>query len=174
MSYSVSWPKWPLLRVDANQLLPSLRKAVAENLEQYDESLILNYEFDSENYAKTAGPLLLLRPRVLGAKGDDVMERKPRKQPVEFDSTTLQSDIYEFTLPPGFKADELPAPVEIDVGFAEYRSKVQVEGNILRYQREYIVKEVRVPTAKLEDLKKFNRIIAADERNAAVLARGTP
>ncbi|MBI1739027.1 MAG: DUF3857 and transglutaminase domain-containing protein [Acidobacteria bacterium] len=151
-----------------------LRKAVAENLEKHDESLILNYEFDSENYAKVAGNLLLLRPRVLGAKGDDVMERKPRKLPVEFDSTTFQSDVYEFVLPPGFKADELPSPVEIDVGFAEYRSKVQVEGNILRYQREYIVKDVRVPTTRLEDLKKFNRVIAADERNAAVLARGTP
>jgi len=151
-----------------------LRKADVENLEKYDESLILNYEFDSENYAKVAGNLLLLRLRVLGAKGDDVMERKPRKLPVEYDSTAAQSDIYEFVVPAGYKADEIPAPVEMDAGFAEYRSKVEILANGLRYQRDYKVKDVLVPVAKLEDLKKFNRVIAADERNAAVLARATP
>jgi hypothetical protein len=151
-----------------------LRNAEVENLEKYDESLVLNYEFDSENYAKVAGNLLLLRLRVLGAKGDDVMERKPRKLPVEFDSTAAQSDIYEFVVPAGFKADEIPAPVEMDAGFAEYRSKVEILPNGLRYQRDYKVKDVLVPVAKLEDLKKLNRVIAADERNAAVLARGTP
>ena len=130
--------------------------------------------FRSENYAKVAGNLLLLRPRVLGAKGDDVMERKPRKLPVEFDSTAAQSDIYEFVLPAGFRVDEIPAPVEMDAGFAEYRSKVEMQANVLRYQRDYKVKDVLVPFARLEDLKKFNRVIAADERNAAVLARGTP
>ncbi|MBI3663346.1 MAG: DUF3857 and transglutaminase domain-containing protein [Acidobacteria bacterium] len=151
-----------------------LRKAEVENLGKYDESLVLNYEFDSENYAKTAGNLLLLRPRVLGQKSDDVMERKARKLPVEFSNASFESDIYEFVLPAGFRADELPPPVEVDVGFAEYRSRIEVEGNILRYKREYKVKDVRVPTARLEDLKKLNRVIAADERNAAVLARGTP
>jgi hypothetical protein len=151
-----------------------LRKADVENLEKYDESLILNYEFEAENYAKAAGNLLLLRMRVLGAKGDDLMEGKPRKLPVEFDSTTLQSDIYEFVLPPGYKADEIPAPVEMDAGFAEYRSKVEIQANILRYQREYKVKEVLVPVARLGDLRKLNRVIAADERSAAVLVRGTP
>ena len=44
-------------------------------------------------------------------------------------------------------------------------------GNILRYQRDYQVKEVLVPIARLEELKKFNHMIAADERNAPVLTR---
>lgn len=151
-----------------------LRKWTVENLEKYDENLVLNYDFDSENYAKIAGNLLLLRLRVLGAKGDDVMERKPRKLPVEFGSTTFQSDIYEFVLPPGYRADEIPEAVKMDAGFAEYSSKVELKGNVLRYQRDYTVKEVLVPVAKLDELKKFNRVIAADERNAAVLTRGTP
>ncbi len=151
-----------------------LRKAYAENLDKYDESLILNYEFDSENYAKTAGNLLLLRLRVLGSKGGDIMERKARKLPVEFDTTALQTDEYEFVLPAGFKADELPPPVEMNAGFAEYRSNVDLQGNVLRYRREYKINDVSVPMSKLDDLKKFYRVIAADERNAAVLARGTP
>jgi hypothetical protein len=151
-----------------------LRSAGAENLEKYDDSLILNYEFDSENYAKSAGNLLLLRLRVLGAKGGDIMERKTRKLPVEFGSTTYESDVYEFVLPPGLKPDELPPPAEMNAGFAEYRSKVEVQGNVLRYQREYKVNEVSVPIAKLDDLKKLHRAIASDERNAAVLTRGTP
>ena len=44
-------------------------------------------------------------------------------------------------------------------------------GNVLRYQREYQVKEVKVTTERLPDLKKFYRQIAADERASAVLQR---
>ena len=68
----------------------------------------------------------------------------------------------------------MPPPVDIDAGFAEYHSKVEVEGNVLRYKRDYKVKEVLVPKTRLDELKKLNRTILTDERNAAVLTRGTP
>jgi len=153
----------------------TLKSAVVENLEKCDESLVLRYEFVAENYAKSAGNLLLVRPRVLGHKGDDIMEAgKERKHAVEFDSATHQSDVYEITLPSGFKVDELPPSAENVTGFAEYHSKIEVEGSVLRYKRDYRVKDVLVPKAALEELKKLYRVIAADERNTAVLVRVTP
>jgi len=148
-----------------------LTGATAENLEAHDKTLVLRYSFAASNYAKRAGNLMMVRPRVLGNKSSDVMEGEERAHPAEFDSASLETDTFEITLPPGYQLDELPPPVDVDYGFAAYRSKFEVQGNVLRYHREYTVKEVKVPTARLADLKKFYRQISADERASAVLTR---
>jgi len=62
----------------------------------------------------------------------------------------------------------------VDYGFADYHSKSEVKGNVLRYTRTFEVREVTVPLAKVEELKKLYRVIATDERNTAVLKPGTP
>ena len=40
---------------------------------------------------------------------------------------------------------------------------------MIGYSRTFEVKELSVPAAKAEELKKFYRIIAGDERNTVVL-----
>jgi hypothetical protein len=40
---------------------------------------------------------------------------------------------------------------------------------MLHYTRALEIKELSVPVSKMDDLKKFYRMIAADERNTAVL-----
>lgn len=108
---------------------------------------------------------------MLGQKSTSLLEGKERKYPVEFDNASQDTDHFEITLPAGFKVEELPAPVEIDYGFAEYRSKTELKENVLTYSREFKVKEVMVGKDKLEALKKFYRQVAADERFNAVLQR---
>jgi hypothetical protein len=49
-----------------------------------------------------------------------------------------------------------------------------MEGNVLKYQRNYSVKSLFVPMDKLGDLKMFYRRVAGDERNNAVLKRTVP
>lgn len=75
---------------------------------------------------------------------------------------------FEITLPPGYEVDDLPPPVA-DFEFASYHSKTEVKGNVIGYTRTFEVKELRVPVSKSEELKKFYRTIASDERNTAVL-----
>ena len=144
--------------------------ATVSNLHQTEQPLEYNYSFVADGYAKTAGNLLLVRPRVIGTKTSDVMESKEeREYPVEFFGPELDTDLFEIALPAGYTVDDLPPPVDVDYGFAAYKSKTEVQGNALRYSRTFEVKEVDVPLAKVNDLKKFYRIIAEDERNAAVL-----
>jgi hypothetical protein len=47
--------------------------------------------------------------------------------------------------------------------------KTEAVGDTLRYTRTVEIKELSVPVSKADDLKKFYRIIATDERNTAVL-----
>ncbi len=152
--------------------LPSFRIARASvvNLEKTDQPFEFHYSFESENYAKNAGGLLLVRPRVIGSKGSGILETKePRKFPVEFEGPAQDTDIFEIAMPPGYTVDDLPPPVDADFGFASYHSKSEVTGNVIRYTRTFEVKELSVPVSKADELKKFYRIIASDERNTAVL-----
>jgi hypothetical protein len=65
--------------------------------------------------------------------------------------------------------DDVPLPVDADYGFASYHSKTEVKGNVINYQRTFDVKELSVPVSRAEELRKFYRIIATDERNTVVL-----
>jgi hypothetical protein len=147
-----------------------ITKAFIVNFSQTDLPFGFNFTFNAENYAKNAGDLILVRPRVLGTKTSALMETKaPRKFPIEFDGPVLDTDTFEITLPDGYTVDDLPAPVDADFGFASYHSKSEVTGNVIRYTRAFEVKDLSVPVNKAEDLKKFYRIVATDERNTAVL-----
>jgi len=145
-------------------------KASVLNLTRNDEPFGFEYSFVAERYAKSAGDLLLVRPRVLGVKARGILETKePRRFAIEFEGPVQDTDRFEITVPPGFVVDELPPPVDADYSFATYHSKSEVKGNVIDYTRTFEVKELSVPVSKSEELKKFYRIIATDERNTAVL-----
>ncbi len=145
-------------------------KASIGNLAVNDAPLQYNYSFNAQAFAKNAGNLLILRPRVLGILANDIMEKKePRQYPVEFDGPFREMDNYEIELPPGFELDELPPPTDLDFSFATYHSKTELQGNLLLYSRTYEIKKLSVPLDQLDQLKKFYRVIATDERSTAVL-----
>jgi hypothetical protein len=147
-----------------------ITKASVVNLTRSDQPFGFNYTFEADNYAKNAGDLLLLRPRVFGSKARAILETKePRRFPIEFDGPIEDTDNFEIILPSGYAVDELPPPVDADFSFASYHSKTEVKGNVIGYTRTFEVKELSVPVSKAEELKKFYRIIAGDERSTAVL-----
>lgn len=147
-----------------------ITKATVENLNQTDRPFGFHYAFEAQNYAKNAGGLLLVRPRVLGINANGVLETKePRKFPIEFEGPARDTDSFDITIPSGYIVDDLPPAVDADYGFASYHSKTEVKGNLIHYSRTFEVKELSVPVAQAADLKKFYRIIAGDERNTVVL-----
>jgi hypothetical protein len=145
-------------------------RASLVNLDRTDQPFGFNYTFQSDNYAKMAGNLLLVRPRVLGSKGSGILETKePRKFPLEFEGPSRDTDSFDIALPPGYEVDELPPPTDADYSFGSYHSKTEASGQMLHYTRALEIKELSVPVSKMDELKKFYRMIAADERNTAVL-----
>jgi transglutaminase-like putative cysteine protease len=148
-------------------------KASVINLHQNDQPFGFNYSFEARNYSKTSGDLLLVRPRVLGSKAQGFLETKdPRKFPIEFPGPALDTDIFEITVPAGYVVDGLPDPVDADYNFGSYHSKTEVSGPVIRYTRSYEIKELSVAAANAEEVRKFNRIIASDERSVVMLKPG--
>jgi hypothetical protein len=147
-----------------------ITKASITNLNQTDQPFGFNYTFEAQSYAKNAGGLILVRPRVLGVKTSGVLETKePRRFPIEFEGPSRDTDTFDITIPAGLVVDDVPPPLDADYGFASYHSKTEVKGNVIHYSRTFEVKELSVPVAKADELKKFYRQIGGDERNTVVL-----
>ena len=141
-----------------------------DNLRELNRDLTASFSLTAEGFGKTMGPLLMVRPRVLGSDGLWV-DRKPRKIPIDLLETRLVQDDFTIELPEGYAVYELPEPVKFDAGFASYESASELTGNKLHYHRTYTVKEVTLPASKYADLQKLAQIIEADEQNRAVLKK---
>ncbi|HTV57585.1 MAG TPA: DUF3857 and transglutaminase domain-containing protein [Verrucomicrobiae bacterium] len=152
----------------------TLLNASIGNLNSYGENLTVNYQVAVNNYAKSAGDLLIIHPRVVGEKSSGILSGKERKYPIEFPEATRQDDVFDFTLPAGYTVDELPQPVKAECEYGSYQSHVEVTGNTLEYKRTYEINSIVVPTAKLPEVRDFFQEIAADEKSSVILKKTSP
>jgi transglutaminase-like putative cysteine protease len=135
-----------------------------------DKPLEFHYKLTASQYAHTAGPLLLVRPRVVGSFSMP-FDDKPRQVPFDLDATGRWKDSFDITLPDGYVVDETPDPVDVDVDFATYHSTVTAKGKTLHYEREYVVKKVEIPAEKAKEFRKLQSAILMDEKGTAVLKK---
>jgi hypothetical protein len=150
----------------------TLENAEIQQLDHPEQELQIVFKLTNPGYGQIRGPLMLLRPRVVGEKSI-TLERKPRRFPFQFEDTSRETDVYEIGLPKEYVVDDVPEPVNVDMGFATYQSKVEVTGNKLRYSREFVRREVLLKPDRTEELRKMQGIIGADENAAVVLKRAT-
>ena len=150
----------------------TLENTEVRQLDQTDKNLEIAMKLSDPGYAQIRGPLMLLRPRVMGEKSFPI-ERKPRHFPFQFEDASRETDVYEFELPKEYAVDDVPGPVDVDMGFAAYHSKIEVAGNRLRYSREFIRRDVLLKPERVEELRKMQGIIGADENAAVVLKRSS-
>jgi transglutaminase-like putative cysteine protease len=146
--------------------------ASVANLGVAEKPLVWKYTVEIPRYPRTAGDLLIIRPRVMGSMSSGLLEtKKPRQHPIEFEAPVRNTDVFEISVPAGYVLDSLPPAVNEDLGSIAYRSSTSFAGNVLRYTRTLEVKELSVPLAKAQSLKAFYRVIWNDERSAAVLKK---
>jgi hypothetical protein len=148
----------------------TLEKAEIQQLDQIQNNLVISLKLTGPGYGQLRGPLMLVRPRVLGEK-TFALERKPRLQPFQFERTSRETDTFEIELPKEFTVEDVPDPVKVDAGFATYQSKIEVEGSKVRYWRELVRRDVLIGPEHTEELRKFLGTIGADEAAMVVLKR---
>jgi hypothetical protein len=179
--------RWFLKENDTREIRDKLEQSLGSDLpgvvfkgfefrqaQDLDKPLDLDLHFSATNYAHPAGPILLLRPRVLGSHArvvNDVMEGKLRKYSIELGHPGRWHDSFDIALPPGYVVDETPDPVDVDVDFASYHSAVTANDNHLHYEREYVVRQVEIPADKAAAFRHLESAILADEKGVAVLKK---
>jgi len=135
-----------------------------------DKPIELHYKLTAAQYAHQAGPLLLVRPRVVGSLARPFND-KPRKVPIDLEETGHWHDSFDIALPDGYVVDETPDPVDLDLGFATYHSTVSSKNNQLHYERDLIVSKVELAANEAGAYRKLEGTILADEKGTAVLKR---
>ena len=135
-----------------------------------DKPVEIHYKMTAAQYAHTAGPLLLVRPRVVGSLARPFND-KPRKVPIDLEATGHWHDSFDIALPAGYVVDETPDPVDLDVGFATYHSTITSKDNQLHYERDYIVRKVELAASEAAVYRKLEGTILADEKGTAVLKK---
>jgi hypothetical protein len=135
-----------------------------------DKPLEFHYKLTAGQYARPAGTLLLVRPRVVGS---DVLpfDDKPRTVPIDLNATGHWHDSFDIALPAGYVVDETPDPIDVDVDFATYHSTITAKDNKLHYERDYVVRQVEIPASEAADFRKLEGAILADEKGTAVLKK---
>jgi len=156
------------LRSDLNSV--SIEKLAAAHSTDLSSPLELDYSFHAASYARGAGDLLLVRPRILGSDAWS-LPRETRAWPIDLSAVETRSDHIDLVLPPGYVVDELPDPVSLDTDFASYHSAVTADGTTLHYTREYTVKQLELDASRYDDLRKFSERVAYDEATSAVLKK---
>jgi transglutaminase-like putative cysteine protease len=168
---------------DEKERRTSLERSLAEDIPgvvlnsfDYVQPTALNepseahYKLTASEYAHAAGPLLLVRPRVVGSVTRP-FDDKPRQVAIDLEATGRWKDSFDITLPAGYVVDETPDPVNVDTDFASYHSSITAKGNTLHYEREYVVKQVEIPADKAKDFRKLEGAILMDEKGTAVLKK---
>jgi len=140
------------------------------HVRELDKPLEMDYSVTAPLYAKGAGNLLLVRPRVVGTDADG-LDDKPRKVPISFEGAGTWRDDFDVKIPAGYAVDDVPDPVSVDVGFATYHSEVKAEGGTLHYKREYVLKKVELEPGEYAKLRKLEAAITTDENSDAVLKK---
>jgi hypothetical protein len=141
-----------------------------ENVDAFNKELTTSYSVAAQRFGVKTGPLLMVRPRVLGREGLEP-DTEARKVPIDLNETMQEQDDYTIKLPAGYAVDEMPDPVKVDLGFAAYESSTQLVGDTLHYKRTYTVREVTLPAEKYGEVQKLARVIGADEQSRAVLKK---
>ena len=135
-----------------------------------DKPIELHYKVTARQYSHQSGPLVLVRPRVVGSLAVP-FDDKPRIYPIDLNATGRWRDSFDIAIPSGYAVDETPDPVSLDLDFASYHSSVSAKDNLLHYEREYVVRQVELPAARAADFRHLESVILSDEKNAAVLKK---
>ncbi len=152
----------------------SLQAFEFKNLEDARGDLVVSYRFVASGYAKRAGGYFVVRPRVVGNKAVDLVskDKKPRRYPIDLETTTLARDEFTIDLPEGWIAESLPKPVALDAGFAAYSSRTETAGRTFVYRREYRLTEPLLPASRYDEALKFFLAVGAEEQQSLLLKTG--
>ena len=157
--------------VSGDLMAASLTSLKVENVAALDKDLTTSFDLQASHFASTAGPLLMVRPRVFGSYALPV-DHKLRTVSIDLHQTMQGTDEFDIQLPDNYVVDELPEPVKADFGFASYQSSTELRGHVLHYSRTFTLRQVSLPAEKYPELQRLEALIAADEDSRAVLKHG--
>ncbi|NPV83679.1 MAG: DUF3857 domain-containing protein [Candidatus Aminicenantes bacterium] len=147
------------------------------NLNEPDREVVLQYSFRAASYLGKTGDVFSFRPNILAmVENYDVLKQKDdRKYPVLLPGVGTSQDEFEIKLPTGYTVEVLPGPVELSNGFADYYSRLELDGGTLRLKRLFKIKQDYLPPDRFQEVLEMFRLLSGEERRRLLLKKtGNP
>ncbi|HEX8087849.1 MAG TPA: DUF3857 and transglutaminase domain-containing protein [Blastocatellia bacterium] len=123
------------------------------NLADGAAPLVASYSFKAAQFATRTEKRLLLRPALLCHRDESLLAEPSRSNSVYFHYPWSESERIIIEAPDGYTPEQLPDPVDIDIGAARYRSTFTLDGRRVVYERHLTVNAIifrvdQYPTVK--------------------------
>jgi hypothetical protein len=121
------------------------------------------YNFTVPQFASKAGSRLLMRPALLSHRDESLLTSSGRSNSVYLRYPWSESEQVVINLPAGYEVEQLPDPIDIDIGAARYQASfIQAEGRVI-YERRLVVDAITFKVDQYDTVKAFfDRVHQAD------------
>jgi tetratricopeptide (TPR) repeat protein len=126
-----------------------------------NDAFSLGFHVDVEGYASIAGRRTDLALPFAEADRED--GAPPESKPIELGQPGEISYVLTLKMPAAARA-RAAVPVSVSRDYGEYRATYSVEGDTVRVQREFTVKQRELPQSRRADYLSFKRVLTADAK----------
>jgi len=131
-----------------------------------EHPLLLTVTFTSQAYLQPAGPQLSGQLPAFMYQPNRFRNVEPRVYPyVQRMESSLHEEV-TITLPDGWQAPVLPAPLTYTGPFGRYADRSEFTGNLLHYTCDMATYRGVFPPDTLDDLRHWSAVLALDGRNS--------
>ncbi|WP_299535236.1 DUF3857 domain-containing protein [Ulvibacterium sp.] len=130
-------------------------------------------EVSAKNYASLSGERVLFAPNAFNKSTYVPQRYRNRKLPLEIQRGFLDEDIFEITIPNGYKVEALPDNVSLETRFGTYTMELDYdsETNALTYKRSFFLKKGTHPKEEYTNYRNFRKKIASADKAQAVIIK---
>jgi hypothetical protein len=133
-------------------------------LDSLDQPLQLTLSLSAPHYAQVVGEDLYVNPTLFSRVESNPFKSESRRFPVDFGYPVVRTEDTEFSIPPGFEVQELPANVQRTISGASFSKTFSVEGNLIKCHRQLERTRTVVPVEQYQALREFYQdIVSADQ-----------
>lgn len=159
-------------------LLDGLDEAIIDscsviNEEKVAEQLKTEATFSAPAYAQVAGDFIYFNPTPLGRLGENPLRLPERAFPVDLAYPRQRVYTFQLKLPEGYAVQEAPQSVRflLPEGGGMYQRLIQVQGDVLSIQSQFVIKRTVFEPERYEQLRSFFEQVVATEVEQVVLKR---
>jgi hypothetical protein len=131
----------------------------------------LELEFNAPSYGQLMQDwLLIFKPAPVSRREGSAFVEPTRKYPISLDAHSFAETV-KSTRPSGFRVDEMPEPVSLEVPFGTYVSSCEVENGELVFARSLVQQSAMVPASEYDQVRRFFDRMSASDQAPVVLVK---
>lgn len=140
-----------------------------ENLNNLNQPVVLNYEFQGREYLNSAGALRII-PQ-LAAVDNSLVAKEKRDFPIDFTILDSKETVFSIELADNFAVKYIPDNVSEDSKWLKFDARYRKEDNVIYFEQNVELKVNAVPREEYVDFKNFFEGLAKKVKQRIVLEK---